>query len=215
MTAVPIPTPIYRFVHVDNLEVFLHRGALHAPNHTPEDGHVYLTIHNLDIQQHRRVRQIPRGPGDVIHDYVSFYFGALSPMLLQLHTGRVEGYAQGQEPLIYLVSSAQIVEESGARFVFSDGHGIAAFTILYDDLASLDQVDWSTVSARYWKDTLDDMDRKRRKQAEFLINRECDWALIQEIGVVTKTMKTRVEGILSRFDCALHRPVNVRQRWYY
>ncbi|MCK4390123.1 MAG: DUF4433 domain-containing protein [Desulfobacterales bacterium] len=68
---------------------------------------------------------IPCGPGGVIHDYVSFYFGYLCPMLLQLHTGRVEGYADGQDPIIYLVSTVQTVLESGSGFVFSDGHGIA------------------------------------------------------------------------------------------
>ena len=88
-TPVPAPTPIYRFLHVDNLAVVLQRGALHAPNHCPKDGLAYKTIHNLDIQNQRRVTKIPCGPRGVIHDYVAFYFGPLSPMLLQLHTGRV------------------------------------------------------------------------------------------------------------------------------
>ena len=30
-----------------------------------------------------------------MHDYVPFYFGVLSPMLLQLKTGRVTGYNEG------------------------------------------------------------------------------------------------------------------------
>lgn len=95
-------------------------------------------------------------------------------MLLQLKTGRVEGYNEGQEPLIYLVSSAQRVRDSGAGFVFSDGHGIAAFTEWYAGLADLDKVDWDMVFQRYWRDTVDDMDRQRRKQAEFLVYRFCD-----------------------------------------
>ena len=131
---IPNPTPIFRFLHVDNLEVCLRRGGLHAPNFTPDDGLVYRTIHNVDIQQYRRVARVPCGPQGVVHDYVAFYFGYLSPMLLQLKTGRVEGYGEGQEPLIYLVSTAQAIAQSGTRFVFSDGHGIAAFTYWYDDL---------------------------------------------------------------------------------
>ena len=78
----PIPTPIYRLVHVDNLDVLLRRGGLHAPNHTPNDGLSYRTIHNVDIQAERRIRTIPCGPRGTVHDYVSFYFGFLSPMLL-------------------------------------------------------------------------------------------------------------------------------------
>jgi hypothetical protein len=125
---VPIPTPIYRFLHVDNLSACLQRGALHAPNHTPGDGVAYRTIHNVDIQNQRRVRPIPCGPGGVIHDYVSFYFGPRSPMLFQLHTGWVPGYTEGQAPLVYVVSTAQAVHEDGVGFVFSDDHRIATFT---------------------------------------------------------------------------------------
>jgi hypothetical protein len=53
----------------------------------------------------------------------------------------VPGYDDGQEPLIYLVSTAQAVAKSGSGWVFSDGHGIAAFTHWYDDLGALDKVD--------------------------------------------------------------------------
>ena len=212
---VPIPTPIYRFLHADNLPVHLQRGALHAPNHTPEDGLVYRTIHNVDIQDQRRVRRIPCGPGGAIHDYVSFYFGPRSPMLFQLYTGWVAGYMEGQEPLIYLVSTAQAIEQHRVGFVFSDGHGIATFTSWYDDLAHLDKVDWECVHAKIWRDTVDDMDRQRRKQAEFLVHRQCDWELIQEIAVLNPRMKTSVEQMLDRVDASLHRPVVVRQDWYY
>lgn len=211
---VPIPTRIYRFLHVANLEACLHRSALHAPNRTPDDGHTYRTIHNQEIQERRRARKIPCGPNGVIHDYVSFYFGPRSPMMLQLHSGRVEGYTEGQEPLVYLVSSAQGVEANGTPFVFSDGHGVAAYTSWYADLTKLDQVDWEAVGADYWADTMDDMDRQRRKQAEFLIHKQCDWALIESIAVLNKKAKEKVEAVLSGFDPALHRPVIIRRAWY-
>lgn len=211
----PVPTPIYRFFHIDNLEICLHRGALHAPNHTPKNSHVYRTIHNLAIQENRRVRPIPCGPGGVIHDYLGFYFGPRSPMLLQLSTGRVEGYTEGQNPLIYVVSSAQAIHSSGTSFVFSDGHGIAAYTDWYDDLGKLDKVDWDTVAARYWFSTVEDMDRQRRKQAEFLVHRQCDWALIETLGVLDAGAKAKVEQVLSRFDTSLRRPVNICPDWYY
>ena len=136
-------------------------------------------------------------------------------MLFQLHTGWVPGYTEGQEPLVYISSSAQTVQESGARFVFSDGHGIARFTSWYDDLRDLDKVDWNAVYARIWKDTVDDMDRQRCKQAEFLVFQQCGWTLIQEIGVLNDAMRARVEGILAGFDPALHRPVRVHPEWYY
>jgi len=100
---IPLPTPIYRLMHIDNLVTVLGHGGIHAPNHPPEGGHDYRAIHNVDIQKIRRTRPIPCGPGGTVHDYLAFYFGPRSPMLLQLHTGRVENYDEGQAPLIYAV----------------------------------------------------------------------------------------------------------------
>jgi ssDNA thymidine ADP-ribosyltransferase DarT-like protein len=193
----------------------LRRGALHAPNHTPHDGHAYRTIHDPQIQGKRQTRSLPCGPCGVIHDYVPFYIGYRSPMLFQLHTGRVAGYTEGQGPLIYVVSTAQGIAASGARYVFSDGHGLAGFTSWYDDLAQLDQVDWSMVNARYWFDTVDDPDRQRRKQAEFLVHRDCPWSCINELAVIDAGMKAAVESILQRFSLQMHRPVHIRPDWYY
>ena len=83
---------------MDNLHIYLWRGGLHAPNFTPNDELSYRTIHNAEIQQKRQIKQIPYGFGGVVHDYVPFYFGYLSPMMLNLKTGRVPGYNEGQEP---------------------------------------------------------------------------------------------------------------------
>ena len=60
---------------------------------------------------------------------------------------------------------------------------------------------------------MNDMDRQRRKQAEFLIYQSCPWALIQEIGVLNTAMKTCVEEVLNEFGGSP--VVNVRAAWYY
>jgi hypothetical protein len=211
----PIPTPIYRMVHVDNLDTILRRQGMPSTNHIPDDGLPYRTIHNVDIQNERHARRITCGPGGTLHDYVPFYFGYLSPMLLQLKTNRVAGYTEGQQPLIYLASTAQTIVTSKCRFVLSNGHGIAAFTQWFDDIDRLDEVDWDMVYQRYWSDNVDDMDRQRRKQAEFLVYRFCPWTLIQEIGVVNNEAKSRVNAVLNNYDESVRRPVNVRGAWYY
>jgi ssDNA thymidine ADP-ribosyltransferase, DarT len=200
---------------VDNLPVILQRGGLHAPNHVPDDGLVYRTIHNVDIQNVRQIRRIPLGLCGTIHDYVPFYFGPRSPMLYQLYTGWVSGYNEGQSPLIYLVSTVQAVDKAGLSWVFSDGHGIAHFTSWFDDLADLTNVDWDAVYTRVWRDTVDDMDRQRRKQAEFLVHEFCPWEVIQGIGVISTPVQARVEAILRRFDAGKHRVVHIRGEWYY
>jgi hypothetical protein len=150
-----------------------------------------------------------------MHDYVPFYFGFLSPMLLQLKTGRVAGYTEGQAPLVYLESTVQDIVATGSRFVFSDGHGIATFTQWFDDLADLNRVDWSMVCERYWTDSVNDMDRQRRKQAEFLVHQSCPWSAVCGIGVLNQWAKTRAEAILGQFPAASQRPVHIKPDWYY
>ena len=207
---------ILRLTHIDNLTVLLQRGGLHAPNFTPDDGLNYKTIHHQDIQVRRSARAIPCGPGGVIHDYVPFYFGPLSPMLLKLKSGRVENYSEGQEPLIYLVSTVAAIVQAGHGFVFSDGHGIAFNTDWFDDVADLDKVDWDMVYAKYWADDYEkDMDRQRRKQAEFLVHRFCPWDRIIAIAVINDQIKTEVEQILADQNSALADHVIIKRNWYY
>jgi len=92
---------------------------------------------------------------------------------------------------------------------------MSSFTKWYDSPCELRQVDWNMVYQRYWSDNLEDVDRQRRKQAEFLVYRFCSWSLIKEIGVHNLDTKRRVEDTLSRFDAELRRPVEIRQEWYY
>jgi len=213
---IPNPTLILRIIHKDNLHIYLRRGGIHAPNNWPSDGLTYKTIHNLQIQSQRGVTQIPCGSRGCIHDYVSFYFGYLSPMMLNLKTGRVAGYEEGQEPLIYLVSTAQKIQQSGIPIVFSDGHGnVVRLTQWFNDLQDLDKVDWDVVYRRYWKDDVNDMDRQRRKQAEFLVYRFCDWSLIKEIAVIDSEVKSDIENTMWQFPKACWRPIQIRSDWYY
>jgi hypothetical protein len=213
----PVPDQItlYRLVHVETLETLLTRGALHAPNWTPDDGLGYRTIHSVSVQMSRHNWPIPCGPGGTCHDYVPFYFGPLSVMLLNLKTGRVAGYTEGQDPLIYLTTTVARVRDAGCRFVFSDGHGPARITDYYDDLGKLDQVDWDIVGERYWLDLQDDNDRQRRKQAEFLVWKLLDWSLIEGIGVLNQQAKARVEAILDRHPDRSRPNVQVKGPWYY
>ena len=211
----PEPTPILRFVHVNNLPTLIHCGGLHAPNASPTTGLPYRSIHDTEVQGARANVTIDCGPGGVITDYVPFYFGYLSPMMFKLKTGRVSGYNEGQEPLVYLVTSAQAVAAANVPFVFSNGHGLAAYTEWFDDLARLDEVDWAMVNQRYWTDNVNDMDRQRRKQAEFLVHHMCPWHLIQRIVVLNSAAQHRVMEILGHCPEGSHRPVQVIPSWYY
>jgi hypothetical protein len=136
-------------------------------------------------------------------------------MLLNLHSGRVHGYNEGQAPLIYLVSSVTRIEAAGRPYVFTDGHGLAALTRWYDDPAKLGEVDWELVGQRYWADTPQDNDRQRRKQAEFLVWKHVPWSALAGIAVMTSAMKMRVDAALAAHSVGTDTKVLVRRDWYY
>lgn len=208
-------TWIYRITHINNLPGILQRGRICAPNTTPDDGLTYKAIHHQSIQAQRAATPVPCGPGGVIHDYVPFYFATHSPMLYVIHKGNVQGYDEGQEPIIYLASDAQTVASSGAGFVFTDGHAIVALSAFFDELTHLDKVDWHVMTLRYWHDTLQTPDRKRRRQAEFLVHKFFPWPLIRGIGVINDQVKGRVEAILAGFPQLPSPIVRVKRAWYY
>jgi len=209
-----VPLPIYHITPIDNLESILSAGGLLAYNVMLETGTNYTNIAYENIQYRRARIRVPCGAGGVLHDYVPFYFAPRSPMLYTINRGNVPNYTQGQEAVIHLVSHVEDIDARGdLDFVFTDGHAVMEFTTFFDDLNYLDNIDWDVMEARYWRDTNEDNDRKRRRQAEFLVRNFLPWELITEIGVMNSTIKANTENILQNFT---HKPsVIVQKSWYY
>jgi ssDNA thymidine ADP-ribosyltransferase, DarT len=210
---IPAPTPIYHITHISHLASMIGIGGLHCNSFMKQNGMAYTNIAHSNIQDRRAITRVPCGPRGLLHDYVPFYFAPRCPMLCAIWYGRVEAYTEGQRPIIHLVSSVQAVEAGGWPFVFTDGHGTMVFTDFFEDLIYLDRIDWDVMHTRYWNDTLEDNDRKRRRQAEFLVHQFFPWELIAEIGVINTKIGKQVEEGLS---LAVHKPlVTVQRGWYY
>ena len=210
---IPVPTDIYHITHIDNLASIVRSGGLRSHNKMLADGSPHQSIAHQDIQDYRSHKTVPCGSGGLLHDYVPFSFAPRSPMLCSLSHDRVEGYTGGQTPIIHFVTNAQRINQAGLAFVFTDGHGRMEISEFYNDLDNLDQVDWEIMKERYWRDTDVDPDRKRRRQAEFLVKDFCPWLLISDIDVVNSSVKSQAEDILAEAE---HKPViNIRREWYY
>lgn len=209
---VPKPTQIIHMTHIGNLDAIFARGALSATAKLQARGTQFTNIAYSSIQGQRATKQVPCGPGGCLHDYVPFYFTTRSPMLYTINRGNVpcEG---GQDALVHLVSTAQKVAAAGLGYAFSDGHGIMAYSSFYDDLAQLDEVDWDVIGSRQWADTVEDGDRKRRKQAEFLVWDSFPMRLLSGIAVRSPQRRQQVETLLERHGLELK--VVDKPAWYY
>jgi len=134
-------------------------------------------------------------------------------MLYAISCGSVEGYAGGQKEVVYLVSSAESVDQAGLDWVFTDGHADMILSDFYNSLADLNKVDWQVLNGKWWFDTKEDGDRSRRRQAEFLVRNAFPWRFVTSIGVYdAKTQHLVAQTAATN----THKPpVNIERSWYY
>lgn len=213
----PIPTLIMHFTHIDNLPRVVKAGRLLADNGV--GAQLATNVGSVEIKARRRERVIPCQPGGVVADYVPFYFAPRSPMMFRIACDHLVGkpgcYPGGDDPLVYLVSSVERVHEARVDWVASDGNcavGLTRFSAELSELTTL--VDWPLLRAKIWKDVPDDMDRMRRRAAEFLVHREFPLGLLTGYAVRTTDRQEQVRQVFR--DAGMIEPyVAVRPSWYY
>ena len=134
-------------------------------------------------------------------------------MLYAIHKGQVAGCSTEQKDIVYLCSDTENVRDAGMGFVFTDGHGTMALTQFFQDLRQISRIDWEIMRAVYWRDTQEDGDRKRRRQAEFLVHSFFPWSLVQRIVVLQRSQV----GAISKMCEAAGLPTSVvaMPAWYY
>ncbi len=206
-------TDIFHITHIDNLSSIIRAGALFCDSTMNSDGVEHVGIAHMHIKARRAKRVVEIPPYGTLADYVPFYFAPRSPMLYAINGGYVEGYSEGQGAVLHLVSSVETILKAGLDYVFSDGHAELVISRFYKDPSDLDKVDWDVMKSRYWNDTEDDTDRKRRRQAEFLVSNFFPWNLVERIGVINGETKKEVESIIS--TVAYKPVVEICGTWYY
>ena len=206
--------PIYHITPINNLSSILNLGGLVANSRLKQEKINYQDISYEHIQDRRGRTPVPCGAGGYLHDYVPFYFAPRSPMLYTINRGNVLNYQGGQNLVIYLVADINTIEAEGLDFAFTDGHAAMDYTSFFTDLEDLEyEIDWDIMEEKYWSNTDDDPDRKRRRQAEFLVHHFFPWHLIREIGVMNTKIQIKVREILQKFN--KQTPVEVYSEWYY
>ena len=193
---------VYRMTHIDNIEHILESGITHrnSPNHN----HNYIAIGDVSLINTRETKEVTVDNGDfldvgastiILGDFIPFYFGVKMPMLYVIQNGG--NFVITSTPafkIIYLVCSVTRIIKQHEDYYFSDGHGTDNLTSFYDktkvnDLPEI--INWNAVKASYWGGQ-DNLNLKRKKQAEFLVSKDISPHLIVGFGCFNDTAKNKL-----------------------
>ncbi|RAL25700.1 DUF4433 domain-containing protein [Thermoflavimicrobium daqui] len=203
---------IFHMTHISNLPLILEKRGLLCKNMVVNKRIEYVNISNTSVQNKRYAKNVPIEPYGILHDYVPFYFCTLNPMLYAIYSGKVDTYTEGQENVIFLVSTIPQVTQAKLNFVFTDGHAIMALTQFFKDIADLDKLNWEVIKAKYWPEFTDG---SRLRQAEFLVHKFFPWEHILGIGVLNNQSRNKVIEILRKGEKGKIRPVVIKPDWYF
>lgn len=168
-----------------------------------------IAYSNLKVR--RMATRVTVGSGGRLADYVPFYYAPRSPMLYVNHMGGT-GNLNGQREIVHLVVDVDEMMAAG-NYVITDGHAATPLTTQFDGPEGLGEIDWQIMEAQYWSDTDEDGDRKRRRQAEFLVWEQVPFSAVKQIGVISADMEQRVIQALQNAENPP--PVHIRRDWYY
>lgn len=158
---------LFRMTHIENISHIVQHGLTHSasinsnPNFRPiGDGSLIATRNSFHLTNGRN-----------LGEYIPFYFGMRTPMLYVVQNGYNMVASTPAEDIVYCVSSVQKIIDLQLDFVFTDGHAVDSFSTQYfaADIQNIHNIiDKNAINAKYWRDD-NDLDRKRRKEAEFLV----------------------------------------------
>ena len=204
---------VFRMVHFDNLEYILEAGMC-CKNHMKSNPD-YITIGHPQLIIDRNeysVKIIP--PGGKLGEYVPFYFAGHSPMLLKIKTGY--GVKQiPQENIVFVACRIRDILKNCDEWCFTDGNAKKSITKFFNNLTDFDKLDFEAINAQYWYSTMEDMDKERKKQAEFLVKNMVPSTCISLLIVKNQQRKEDAEKIKSNSNLDIKIKIDSNNKLYY
>jgi hypothetical protein len=165
--------------HIENIPHILAYGITHKDSSNANPN--YLAIGDVSLISTRATKQVNISNGNrsqafgtiTLGDFIPFYFGVRMPMLYVIQHGLNGVPVTKPENIVYAVCKLTDIIVSGTVSFFSDGHATDIFTQFYNsskitELSTI--IDWTAVKSSYWGgDSEDNLELRRKKQAEFLI----------------------------------------------
>lgn len=177
-------------LHIDNVEHLLKFGLtkVDSPNANPN----YKSIGDSSLISSRNFHFLSNG--NTLGNYIPFYFWYRMPMLYVIQKGFNSVQITTPENIIYCITSISKILQMGLPFVFTDGHAIDAFSSVFNvnDIGKLEEIlDYKAIKDPYWKDPKD-LDKKRRKEAEFLVEDNIPIETILAFAVYNQKAKDKL-----------------------
>lgn len=182
---------LYRMTHIKNIPHILKHGITHLSSAKKNKNYVAIGDGSLI----NRRNDIKLTNGARLGDYIPFYFGPRMPMLYVMKQGYNGVAPVNQAEVVYCVTSISAIQECKLDFMFTDGHAVDDFSEQYypKDLKHIDSIlDKKAINAKYWKDE-EDLDLKRRKEAEFLVYGDIPIKAVQGFAVYNRAAATQIQ----------------------
>ena len=161
---------LYRMIHIENISHVLEYGITHR-NSTNANRN-FIAIGDSCIITTRTGKVLKNGK--LLGDYIPFYFGYRFPMLYVIQWGHNGVKQTLAEDIVYCVTTVEEIVHSNIPFIFTDGHAIDSFSTPYtkERINEIEHLlDWVAIQDMYWHDE-NDLDKKRRKEAELLLEND-------------------------------------------
>jgi hypothetical protein len=211
---VPARPKLYHIAHVDRLPSIVADQCLWCDREVVRRAPPGTTIGMNSIKQRRlNELRLTSHPTLFVGDCVPFYFCPRSVMLYLIYQGNHPelAYRGGQGPIVHFEADLHTVvawaDAQPRRWAFTLSNAGARYFEDRSDLGQLGEIDWNAVRATDWRQCKDG------KQAEFLLEQDFPWHLVERIGVQSRSTYTLAVNALPAHG---HRPpVEIRPEWYY
>jgi hypothetical protein len=199
---------IFRMTHIENIPHILRYGITHinSPNRNPD----YVPIGDATLIGTRHAYSIPN-TSKTLGDYIPFYFFGRMPMLYVVQKGINNVPVTPAEQIVYVVSSVAQIIEHQLEFLFTNGHAVDGFSSFHgaSDVGQIDDIlDYNAIKAKYWKNE-QDLDLKRRKQAEFLVAQDIPVSAILGYLVYNQAANERLVSM------GVEKKIAIRENFYF
>lgn len=211
---VPENIALYRIVHWQNVEYILRNGLYHQHHDLADPDYINIGHKKLIADRYDHPITKLEGAGN-LGEYVPFYFGPHSPMLLMIRNGTPPVEKRPQEDIVYLISSVAAIKTAGLEYCFTDMHAKMRFAGFYREDKDLEKIDWDVVKGRQWNKTPDYLDKQDRKQAEFLVRHHVPISCIGWLGVKSAERKSYFEQMIANLGLSIQVFLDTKNQLYY